>query len=347
MTDRVVHAQDLDGLRGLSEDGSKAFVKVDGTTVKFNASGQLVAAGGGKLVFGATDPNVPGTGDSEEWFVTTDGTSAGAILAQWIWDQESSAWLKRPTPLSIPTTTSLTPVVYDGTAYVNAKANAEATSADVMKLADGTYIHDGKVTWTGHGLTVGSWYYLSQATAGAYVTPEPTSGWSQQLFFVLDANTILVDIEPAEYLDAPVGEDIVSPYMVTAYSTLNPALPGGYVADICKYNNVLVSECLGGAETAFNTSTYRFRPTRAGWYEVLATYDIFRGNGSESQIILRKNGSNILLSGSFGAITEQVVRVVYMNGTTDYVDVANLGSPASTRRQSVHTSVFQARWLHY
>lgn len=47
MTDRIVHAQDLDGLRGLSEDGSKAFVKVDGTTVKFNASGQLVAAGGG------------------------------------------------------------------------------------------------------------------------------------------------------------------------------------------------------------------------------------------------------------------------------------------------------------
>lgn len=197
MTDRVVHAQDLDELRGLSEDGSKAFVKVDGTTVKFNASGQLVAAGGGKLVFGATDPNVPGTGESEEWFVTTDGTSAGAILAQWIWDQESSAWLKRPTPLSIPTTTSLTPVVYDGSAFVGAKADAEANVADLIKLSDGTYLHTGKVTWTGHGLTVGRWYYLSQSMAGAYVTPEPTTGLSQQLFFVEDENTIHVDIEQA------------------------------------------------------------------------------------------------------------------------------------------------------
>lgn len=42
MTDRVIHAQDLDGTRGLAEDG-KAFVKVDGTSIKFNASGQLEA----------------------------------------------------------------------------------------------------------------------------------------------------------------------------------------------------------------------------------------------------------------------------------------------------------------
>lgn len=43
MTDRVIHATDLDGLRGLEEDGSKVFVKVDGDTVNFNAGGQITA----------------------------------------------------------------------------------------------------------------------------------------------------------------------------------------------------------------------------------------------------------------------------------------------------------------
>lgn len=45
MTDRIVFAQDLDGARGLTEDGSKAFVKVDGSTIGFNANGELKALG--------------------------------------------------------------------------------------------------------------------------------------------------------------------------------------------------------------------------------------------------------------------------------------------------------------
>lgn len=44
-TDRVVFAQDLDRDRGLDEDGSKAFVKVDATTIDFDANGKLKALG--------------------------------------------------------------------------------------------------------------------------------------------------------------------------------------------------------------------------------------------------------------------------------------------------------------
>ena len=94
-------------------------------------------------------------------------------------------------------TTSLTPVVYDNTtsSYVNAQADTDVNLADLIKLSDGTYIHDGKLTFTGHGYEVGKWYYLSQTSAGAVVSTEPTSGWRQQLFFVEDANTLHVDIE--------------------------------------------------------------------------------------------------------------------------------------------------------
>jgi hypothetical protein len=105
------------------------------------------------------------------------------------------------------TTTSMVPMVYDGSAYVDAQASAPEPTADLIRLSDDTQIHSGKVTWTGHGLTVGSWYYLSQTEAGEYVTPAPTIGWSQQLFFVEDADTIHVDIEPAELVGSDNVED--------------------------------------------------------------------------------------------------------------------------------------------
>ena len=137
-----------------------------------------------------------------------------------------------------------------------------------------------------------------------------------------------------------------TPYMVTAYSNVNDSLPGSFVNQINKYNLISTAECLGGANTAFNTTTYRFTPTRAGWYEVNVLYDIYRSDTAQTQIILRKNGANILSNGGIGAITAQIVRNIYMNGTTDYLDAVNLGPVASTRKQFFQTSLFQARWLH-
>lgn len=298
------------------------------------------------LKFGTTSPTGNGEWDGEEFFVTSDGTSAGEVLEQWIWDKQSSTWVLRPTPEI--RTTSLTPVVYDGSAYVDAQANVEAGAADLMRLSDGTYIHDGKIEWPGHGYEVGKWYYLSQTTAGAVVTPEPTTGWSQQLFFVEDADTIHVDIEPAEYIDPPVGEDIVSPYFVTATSNANYTLPGSYTPDVNRYNTVVSAESMGGADAHFNTSTYRFTPQRAGWYDVKASYSVYRGGlDTEAAITMRKNGVNIASVGAYGAITSQVDRLVYMNGTTDYIDVVNSGAAAQARAQFAVTSFFQARWLHY
>jgi hypothetical protein len=99
------------------------------------------------------------------------------------------------------TTTSLTPVVYNGTAYVAAQADADTKCADLVLLSDGSRTESGKVTWTGHGLTVGSYYYLSQTTPGALTPTRPTAGLLQQILFVEDINTIHVDIEPAGTVD--------------------------------------------------------------------------------------------------------------------------------------------------
>lgn len=55
MTDRIVFAQDLDPARALAEDGSKAYVKVDGTTVGYDASGNLKALGTHSVTAVTTD----------------------------------------------------------------------------------------------------------------------------------------------------------------------------------------------------------------------------------------------------------------------------------------------------
>lgn len=240
------------------------------------------------------------------------------------------------------TTTSLVPKYHNGS-LVDAQANADASLADVLQLSDGSYIHDGKVTWTGHGLTVGSWYYTSQTTAGGYVTPQPTSGWSQQLFFVLDANTILVDIE--EGINAATGES-VSPYIVTVTASANYARPGGFASDIARYNTISTSECVGGAQAAFNTSTYRFTPQRPGWYDVKAEYDVFSAPTAQGTLFLRKNGSSIGGSSGFGLVYTNVNRSVYMNGSTDYLDAVIQLATGNTRTVFPDTSWFQARWLH-
>lgn len=136
-------------------------------------------------------------------------------------------------PVAMPTTTSITPVVYDGTGYVPAQADAEENLADLIELSDGTRLHDGKLVWENHGLEVGQWYYLSQDAAGGYTVGHEPTGWAQQLFFVEDANTIHVDIEegwnysgdggtaPAEFAQT-VYVNSTSPTTATIFDLANP-----------------------------------------------------------------------------------------------------------------------------
>jgi hypothetical protein len=46
--------------------------------------------------FGTASPTANGEWDGEEYFVTSDGTSAGTVTEQWIWDKQSSTWVERP-----------------------------------------------------------------------------------------------------------------------------------------------------------------------------------------------------------------------------------------------------------
>lgn len=109
----------------------------------------------------------------------------------------TSGYWRRP---GTPETTSLTPQVFQSGVHVAAQADAAPNVADIMLLEDGSRIESGKVIWYAHGLTVGAYYYTSQTTPGAYTSVAPTTGLFQRLFYVEDADTIHVDVEPATLL---------------------------------------------------------------------------------------------------------------------------------------------------
>jgi len=84
-----------------------------------------------------------------------------------------------------------------------------------------------------------------------------------------------------------------------------------------------------------STTNYRFTPTKAGYYQFNATLYISKTGASESQAYLYKNGSsasalwkwtntgtNYILSGA---------GILYMNGSTDYVELYVYDQDASGR----------------
>lgn len=78
----------------------------------------------------------------------------------------------------------------------------------------------------------------------------------------------------------------------------------------------------------FTTGTYRFTPSKSGYYffNVAVRSESF-ASGALLSLVLQKNGSAIKYSlkrqdsGSTQTMTMEISDMVYMNGTTDYVDV--------------------------
>jgi hypothetical protein len=87
----------------------------------------------------------------------------------------------------------------------------------------------------------------------------------------------------------------------------------------------------------FNTSTYRFTPTVAGYYQVNGGYS-FNATASAGYTLIAsiyKNGSETIrgaemysLSGTFNQSV--VSGVLYMNGSTDYIELYVIGVGGST-----------------
>jgi hypothetical protein len=76
----------------------------------------------------------------------------------------------------------------------------------------------------------------------------------------------------------------------------------------------------------WNASTYKFTPTIAGYYEVTlhVWWDTPSANTNQYNSQLRKNGSGFAIAQNpkltWSGVSQEITRIVYMNGTTDNID---------------------------
>lgn len=137
------------------------------------------------------------------------------------------------------------------------------------------------------------------------------------------------------------GNILTKQYMIEAYSNQVYTLPGSYTKDYCKYN--VVNNLVNVPSSWFDTSTYRFTPQKAGYWQITCSYDVYRN--SEAAIGIEKNGVDEASTGSLSSVVQQVTKIVYLNGTNDYIRCWNMGFGSEYRGQNNARSWFQARWM--
>jgi len=130
-------------------------------------------------------------------------------------------------------------------------------------------------------------------------------------------------------------------YFLEAYANVTYTLPGTFTEDTCRYSVVSTAENV--PSNWFNTSTYTFTPQKAGYWEIVASYDVYRN--TEASMAIKKNGSIVAAAGSFNAVAQEVSKTVYLNGSTDYINIINVGGAALQRDQYQTRSWFQAKFV--
>jgi hypothetical protein len=124
-------------------------------------------------------------------------------------------------------------------------------------------------------------------------------------------------------------------------ASITYTLPGSFTEDPCRYS--IVSNTVNVSSSWFDTTGYTFTPQKAGYWEITAAYDIYRN--SESAMVIKKNNGIIATAGSFGAVAQQITKIEYLNGSTDFINIFNAGGAANSRDQYAERSWFQARWI--
>lgn len=127
----------------------------------------------------------------------------------------------------------------------------------------------------------------------------------------------------------------------SAYQSSNQTLSGGVLTKIqFQTEEFDTNNCFD------STTNYRFTPTVAGYYQVNACV-ASNGNGGEVLVAVYKNGSNY----KFGVdpvnytVQSTVNCLVYLNGSTDYIEIYGYFSTGQTTSAQSTRTWFQACFL--
>ena len=110
------------------------------------------------------------------------------------------------------------PARLNGSTYELAQADDENTLSavyitEIIDTDNFRVKHSGVHTATGHGLTVGQYYYLSATTAGGITSIEPLNSLDDVVYYVIDANTVLL-ID-----NRPVDRESLEKYLIKVENT--------------------------------------------------------------------------------------------------------------------------------
>ena len=133
----------------------------------------------------------------------------------------------------------------------------------------------------------------------------------------------------------------------SAYSTTATNIPNA------AYTKMIMNSEDWDTDSCFDTSTYRFTPNKAGYYQIMGSAGFaFSSKTMNGWIVVYKNGGtwkkgNRIFTNS--TMPHCVVStLVYLNGTTDYVELyfyQNSGSTTTTSATGSAENWFQGIWI--
>jgi len=177
-----------------------------------------------------------------------------------------------------------------------------------------------------------------ESVSGSWITESETGSFLTSLSGAISSSSQLTSSFDTRYA---ISGSAPTLFLLEAYANETYTLPGGFTDDTCRYS--IVNNTVNVPSNWFNTSTYRFTPQKAGYWQIIASYDIYRN--SEASMAIRKNGGVVAAAGTFDSVAQQVTKIVYLNGSTDYIDVMNTGGASNSRAQFDSRSWFQAKWI--
>ena len=248
---------------------------------------------------------------------------------------------------------SIGAVMKAGTAYTDApqdKAVVYFTPTVDTRVFLRVYNLSGTLTAYAPSLSTNyssTWASIQQVGSSAIVNPWTLSGTST---YNTTGNVGIGTSTPTEKLEVSGNvkatnflgtASSATLYLLEATASVNYTMPGSYTSDPCRYSIVNIS--VNVPSSWFNTSTYKFTPQKAGYWEIAASYDVYR-NG-ETYLSINKNNVNVGQVGSLSEVQLIVRKIIYLNGSTDFITINNSGPSSNTRTQVAASSWLQARWV--
>jgi hypothetical protein len=222
-------------------------------------------------------------------------------------------------------TTSLLGRNGNGTTYVNPTMASDTKLVDAFLLSDGTFAHVGQIKYPAHGLVKHA-YYFGSATSPYFTITPPTSGILQQVFYVIDENTIDIDIEQGVTIDLANYANVVYVNNVdvnagTIYDTNNPPTTNNNALKGDVGNLYIGSD---GSLWVWNGTAYVTKPATSNTEWWLGSTQVDAGS-NKTQPISRTG--NVAIGKN---ISTTIPVDVYGTGAAQYSVVARFTNPDNT-----------------